>query len=406
MIGAYKIFTITHHNTSLQDIQRFFIHPERLNDELSGLKDSCNIAEILYLATCNRVCYLVYDEKDFDENRIQDFFYNINPDLKNEDWSVLRSSINYYVGKSAVKHLFELASSINSMVIGEREIFRQLREAYDFSKDTKLSGDNIRLLMRFTVEAAKCVYANTAIGEKPLSVVALAFREMMLKSPDRDARILMVGSGQTNTLYGKFLSKHQFTNVSVFNRNKANAEILAKQLGGSAYSLEDLSTYNKGFDILIVCTASLNKIIHPALYEQLIGTDGAEKVLIDLSVPQNIDPLVIKNYPTHHVEVESLKDKAKENLQHRVNEIEAVQAILTDFLYQFEKAFKQRILERALHHVPAEIKLVKHRALNMIFAKEVDTLDDTTKELIERMMNYMEKGCINIPMKAAKTAFE
>ncbi len=301
-------------------------------------------------------------------------------------------------------HLFEMAASINSMVIGEREIFRQLREAYDFSKENGLTGDNIRLAMRFTVEAAKCVYANTAIGEKALSVVALAFQQMMLKSQNREARVIMVGAGQTNTLFGKFLHKHNFSNLTVFNRSLDSAKVLAGQLSGQAFDLKDLVSYKGGFDILVVCTASVNAIITPSVYEQLLGTDGEEKIIIDLSVPNNVDRKVIHNYNTFYIEVENLKERAKENLQHRLNAIDSVKLILADFMEQFIKAFKQRLIEKALSKVPDEIKCVKDKAINIVFAKEFESLDDNSKDLLLRMMNYMEKGCINIPMKAAKEA--
>ncbi len=404
MIEGFKIITVTHHQASLQDIQKVILHPDGIGDRLSQLKSQIGIPEILYLATCNRVCYLLYDEKEFGEDRLQSFFQFVNPALSSDNWTTTRAQINFLQGKRAMQHLFELAASINSMVIGEREIFRQLREAYDFAKEQNLTGDNIRLAMRFTIEAAKCVYANTAIGEKALSVVALAFQQMMMKSQNREARVLMVGSGQTNTLFGKFLQKHQFTNITIFNRSIDGAQILANQLGGKAYSLNDLKNYKGGFDIMVVCTGSVECVITPDLYEQLIGTDGSSKILIDLSVPNNVDRKVIQNYNVHYIEVEALKEKAKENLEHRLNAIEAVKTILADFMNQFITAFKQRLIERALHKVPEEIKSVKDRAINQVFAKEFETLDESSKDLLLRMMTYMEKGCINIPMKAAREA--
>lgn len=404
MIEGFKIITVTHHQASLQDIQKVILHPDGIGDRLSQLKSQIGIPEILYLATCNRVCYFLYDEKEFGEDRLQSFFQFVNPALSSDNWTTTRAQINFLQGKRAMQHLFELAASINSMVIGEREIFRQLREAYDFAKEQNLTGDNIRLAMRFTIEAAKCVYANTAIGEKALSVVALAFQQMMMKSQNREARVLMVGSGQTNTLFGKFLQKHQFTNITIFNRSLDGAQILANQLGGKAYSLNDLKNYKGGFDIMVVCTGSVECVITPDLYEQLIGTDGSSKILIDLSVPNNVDRKVIQNYNVHYIEVEALKEKAKENLEHRLNAIEAVKTILADFMNQFITAFKQRLIERALHKVPEEIKSVKDRAINQVFAKEFETLDESSKDLLLRMMTYMEKGCINIPMKAAREA--
>jgi len=86
---------------------------------------------------------------------------------------------DYHQGAECIKHIFEVASSLQSLVIGEREIFRQFREAYEMSRQFGLTGDNLRLLERFTVNAAKDVYTSTKIGEKPVSVVSLALQSLL-----------------------------------------------------------------------------------------------------------------------------------------------------------------------------------------------------------------------------------
>jgi glutamyl-tRNA reductase len=402
MFNGFKILTLTHHHTSLRDIEKYVIEREMIGDKLSAIKQDLDIHEIMYLATCNRVLFFIYDDQNYSEDRIQAFFSHVNSELTDSDFEVLKNQICFYQGQEAIKHLFELASSINSMVIGEREIFRQLREAYDHSRSIATSGDNIRLAMRFTVEAAKCVYANTAIGEKALSVVALAFRQMMMLTQNREARIVLVGAGSTNTLFAKFLKKHNFLDVNVFNRTLSTAEKLADSFSGKAYQLDDLTTFKSGFDILIVCTGSVKSIITPELYADLLGQEVDKKIIVDLSVPNNVDKRIADIFDVHLIEVDALKEQAQENLQHRIQAIESVKLILKDFMDQFTIAFKQRQIEKSLKNVPTEIRNIKDKAINQVFAKEIETLDDTTKELIFRMLNYMEKGCIGIPMKAAR----
>ncbi|MBL7829882.1 MAG: hypothetical protein JNK41_02560, partial [Saprospiraceae bacterium] len=105
MIEGFKIITVTHHQASLQDIQKVILHPDGIGDRLSQLKSQIGIPEILYLATCNRVCYLLYDEKEFGEDRLQSFFQFVNPALSSDNWTTTRAQINFLQGKRAMQHL-------------------------------------------------------------------------------------------------------------------------------------------------------------------------------------------------------------------------------------------------------------------------------------------------------------
>ncbi|HMG15858.1 MAG TPA: hypothetical protein VK590_10440, partial [Saprospiraceae bacterium] len=103
-------------------------------------------------------------------------------------------------------------------------------------------------------------------------------------------------------------------------------------------------------------------------------------------------------------EVESLRKIAQENLEHRMSEISAVKDIVANFIDLFFTAYKHRIIERALKNVPVQIKEIKHKAVNLVFKKEIEELDETSRELINKLLDYMEKGCIDIPMKVARSA--
>lgn len=220
---------------------------------------------------------------------------------------------------------------------------------------------------------------------------------------NKDARILIIGAGQTNALMAKFLDKHHFTEVTVFNRTLSKAEEIAATFPhGRAFDLKELPNYCEGFDVLIVCTSATEPVITPSLYPLLLNGEEGTKVLIDLSIPHNIAPEVVANFENHYIEIEGLRALAKENLAFRELEVQKAKAMLADFIEELPKVFQQRRLEIAMRQVPVEIKAVKDRALNEVFQKEVAQLDTSTRALVERMLEYMEKKCIGIPMKAAK----
>jgi len=235
-----------------------------------------------------------------------------------------------------------------------------------------------------------------------VSVASLAVRKMMSAHLPKDARILLIGAGQTNALVAKFLNKHTFTNVTVFNRSAQKAEELAALVGGKARSLTDIELYKEGFDCLIVCTGAIDPIITTQVYEQLLNGEVGEKMVIDLAIPHNVEEAVIQEFPIRYIEIEGLRALAQENMAFREDEVEKAKILLAKHIQDFPAIFKQRQLTRAMSRVPDEIKAVKNKALNEVFRKDVENLDAPTRELLEKMLTYMEQKCIAVPMKVAR----
>jgi glutamyl-tRNA reductase len=405
MIKNFKILTITHRNTNLSELGNFVVKyadQEELKSNLHRLKDQFNLNELLYLATCNRVMYFFHTNQKIDYTFIADFFQNINPSLSQTEIDNLDECTSFYEGDEALNHLYEVAASVDSLIVGEREILRQLREAYNQCLSWGLTNDHIRIAMNSAVQNAKEVYAKTKIGEKPVSIVSLAIQKLLKAGLKKDSRILMIGAGQTNLLVAKFLVKHNFSNVVIFNRSIEKARQIANMTGGRALAFTELSTYSEGFDCLIVCTGATKALINDNLYQSLLSGDKSKKLVIDLSVPHNIAKTISANFNIHYVDVENLRHLAKKNIAFREKEVVIVKTMSAKNLQEFHTIYRQRQIERAMQQVPQEIKAVKSHAMNNVFKKELEHLDEQALDLLERMMSYMERRCISIPMQAAK----
>ncbi|MEI6409556.1 MAG: glutamyl-tRNA reductase [Bacteroidota bacterium] len=401
MLDGFHVLTLTFRDAPLDAIGNAII-PEADSAKLQDLKNTFNWQELMYLATCNRVMYLFYTQKPVQEDLPLEMLRAFRPDLMTEVQETAAAQMRMLHGANAVQHLFEVASSMDSLVVGEREIIRQLREAYDKSYAWGITGDHLRLLVRFTIETAKEVYTQTGIGEKALSVVALAFSAMTKTGLKQDARILMVGAGETNQLFAKFLVKYGYHNVTVFNRTYQNAVSLAENIGGQALPFDALHTYVAGFDALIVCTAATDAIIDPACYERLLAGETDSKVVVDLSIPHNIDKRIPTGFPVQYIEIEGLRSVAQENLAHRTRACAKAEVLIRQRIYGFRELWHERQVERALSHIPEEVHAVKQKAIEQVFSKEFAQLDAQAQQTVLQMLDYMEKKCIAIPMKAAK----
>lgn len=378
-----------------------------LNEEaqslfLGKLKVNFNFDELLHLSTCNRVEFFVCTDTLLNETTIQNILKFVNPQLSVLDLKQFASSAELFEGDEAINHVFELASSLKSLVVGEREIITQVRKAYELCNGLNLTGDFIRLLVKQTIETAKEVFTNTDIAKNPVSVVSLAYRQLRDLGIKNEAKIIMVGSGETNTNMANYLQKHKYANFTIFNRTLSNAETLAQKLNATAFSLNDLSTYNKGFDVLITCTGSTEPVITDSVYQTLKAGDNTKKVIIDLALPADVDKQVIENNNIHYIDINSLKSQAEKNLDLRKGEVDKCRAIIKTKLEEFISLYNERKIELAFGEIPKQVKAIKELAMNEVFSKEINSLDDKSKEVLDKVLNYVEKKYNAVAMKTAK----
>ncbi len=402
--GIERLYNIafTHRNLSLSDVGKLHIAPEDQKVRLSEVKSAFGIDELMYLTTCNRVEFTLVTVSEIDEAYLMRFINALFPVLNADDVTRLAHNAVKHQGKEAVEHLLSVASSVDSMVVGEREIITQVRGAFETSRDNGLSGDLIRIVIRHTIETAKRVYTETNIATRPVSVVSLAYHNLRDMNVPLDSRILIIGAGVTNTNMSKFLKKHGFTDFHVFNRTFSKAEQLAHDLKGNAYPLTKLNSFDKGFDVIITCTGADEHIITQDIYEKLLQGDEDRKVVIDLAIPQDLSPSIINHFNVTHISVEVLQEISNENLKARSEEIQHVEEILTDASFEFDLIYKQREIEIAMREVPEKVKEIKRNAINEVFKNELSTIDEESREVLEKVLGYMEKKYMSIPMLMAK----
>jgi glutamyl-tRNA reductase len=397
-----KVIAFTHKHVDLKDLGKFVICNETLSSCLNNVKDRFDIPEIFYLGTCNRVEFVFTAEQTLDNEFVKDFLQALNLPITKEQLESFISQVSVYEDTEALNHLLRISCSLESLVVGEKEILTQIRKAYETCRVAGFTGDYLRLIMSRVVKTAKEVYTNTAIARKPISVVSLAYRKLRELKMCTNARVLIIGAGETNKNLSKYLQKHKFSNFAIFNRTLAKAEILADDLNGKAFSLQDLKNYKEGFDVIITCTSSTEPIITSEIYQSLLNGDTSKKVIVDLAVPNDTCCEVLNKHPLTFIEVHSLQEIANSNLQERYEELIFAERIIEQNIQEFKPVLRQRRVEIAMREVPEKIKEIKNIAINRIFADEIESMDDNSRKVLAKVMNYMEKKYISVPMVMAK----
>ncbi len=397
-----KIIALTHKHIDLKELGKFVICNEALEGRLQVVKAKFNIEEIFYIGTCNRVEFIFTSAIILTPQIVKDFIRTLNFCVPEEKLDDFANQVSVYEAEEALNHLLRISCSLESLVVGEKEILAQLRKAYKTCKDNGFTGDYLRLIMARVVKTAKEVYTFTNISRKPISVVSLAYRKLREHNMCTKARILIIGAGETNCNISKYLQKHKFSNFAIFNRTLSKAQTLASDLNGQAFDLDALRSYKKGFDVIITCTSAIEPVITPEIYRSLLNGETDKKVIVDLAVPNDTAPEVVANNSLHFIEVHSLQEIANGNLQERYDELINAERIIEKNILEFGPILKQRRIEIAMREVPERIKEIKKVAINSIFANDLEGLDQNSRDVLDKIINYMEKKYISVPMVMAK----
>lgn len=404
-MNSFKIIAITHKTASLELVGLLHLDETHQQDYLTEVKLKMELTELMFLTTCNRVEFILKTEKKISDSFLHELYLIINSRITSEQLNYLKTATVIYENDEALTHLFEVSSSLDSLVVGEREIITQVRKSYEFCNLLGLTGDTIRLAIKHNIETAKQVYTDTNIAKNPVSIVSLAYRQLRNLGIKNNARIVFIGAGETNINMAKYLKKHQYVNFTVFNRTLAKAQKLANEFKGSAYDLTQLKNYKGGCDVLISCTSSEEPIVTQEIYKSLIGNDKTKKVIIDLAIPADIDKQVILQNDLFYIDIEALKKQADENLLKRQAEVDACKIIIANKVEEFKMLYQERKIELAFGEIPKQIKYIKETALNEVFSKDLDNMDAQSKEILEKVLVYMEKKYNALAIKTAKKVF-
>lgn len=401
-MNQFKVIALTHRSLGLELVGKFHIEAEHQLARLQPVVEKFDLRELMFLSTCNRVEFFFRCADNLTDQFVSRLFDELYPTLENDEKSLAIEKARLYHGIDAVRHLFHVSSSLDSLVVGEREIITQVRNAFELAQKNGFTKDFIRLAANKAIETAKQVYTETEIATKPISVVNLAYRKLIDEVDLEGKNIVYVGAGQTIEAIAGNLKKHRFNSVKVFNRTKTRAESLAGILEGKGFPLTELTAEVSDFDVLITCTGADSSIIDKETYTQMVNGSGSKKVVIDLAIPNDIDGSVLTHFNLDYISIEDLKEQAKENLKFREKEIFHCEALVENRLEEFEESFRTRKLEIAMNEIPQLMKNIKSQAISKTFAKELDSLDPESRETLEKIVDYLEKKYISLPMKMAK----
>lgn len=378
------------HKTAPVEIREKLTFPAETQDEaLHALLSYKNISEGVILSTCNRTeIYVVANDSEQGKNDTVRFLCDYHGFKSDE----LYPYLYFHDSVEAVHHLFRVASSLDSMVVGEAQILGQLKEAYEYAFDAGATNIILNRLFRYAFSVGKKVRTETEIGESAVSISYAAVELAKKVFGDLEGRtVMIVGAGEMSELTAKHLLANGVSSVLVANRTYERALDLAERFKGRAVKFDNLAEEMVNADIIISSTGAPHYVVKKEDMAKVIHRRRNRPIfLIDIAVPRDIEPEVNDLYNAFLYDIDDLQSVVDANRAERAKEARKAENMV-------EKEVSEFIFWLSCLEVVPTISALKEKAddiKNLELTKALSRLGNLTEKQKETI-KALAGGIIN-----------
>ena len=391
------------HKTAAIEVREKLNFPEStLPDALRKLMAYEGIRESLIVSTCNRVeIYASVQESAKGIDRVKQFI----SDYHGLSREALEQSLYVYPDAQGVRHTFRVASSLDSMVLGEAQILGQLKDAFDIALKTKTTSTILNKLIKKAISVAKRVRTETKLAEGAVSISSAAVELAKKIFGELEGKnVMLLGAGEMAELAAQHLLGNGVKNIMVANRTFERAEELAKEFKGDAIRFEHFPDALMMVDILICATGAPNYVVNRDMAGRALKERRHKPIfMIDISNPRNIDPEVDKVDNVYLYDIDDLQSKVDVNTEGRAKEAGRAEEIVTQEVETY------LAWERALDAVPTIVDLrekvedVRRHELEKALGS-LNGITDDQKRAVEAMSQAIVNKLLHAPLVVLKQA--
>lgn len=381
---------ISHHTAPLELREPLALPEAKQAEALRLLAAQPGVREGLILSTCNRVEVLIAAE-----GAAPDLFRFLAVATGQPS---LPPAAHFYQLQDgeAVRHLFRVAASLDSLVIGEPQILGQLKQAYAAAQAAGLVGGELEAALPRAFRAAKRVRTETAIAEQPVSVsqTAVDLARQIFGSLENKT-VLLLGAGAMGTAAARYLMQQGASRLLVLNRTLRHGEVVAQKFGGTAHALEQLTELGEQADVILACTGAPQPLISRAAAARfLVRRRGRPMLFLDLAVPRDVEPSVHQLDNAFVYNVDDLDQVVSANLAGRRQEAERGEEIIAAELAAYQQRREARaavptlraLQEQAEGLRAAEWERVRKR-LGPLTPEQEQAIEGLTRSLMQKWLH-------------------
>lgn len=359
---------------------------------LAELRKRPGLVEGMILSTCNRVEFAVTTDEDVDPQDCVEEFLTSSQRISDRAW--IQPYVYSFGGREAIRHLFRVAASLDSMVVGEPQILGQLKSAYSMAKSQGALSGFLDTVLTRAFNVAKRVRTETEIGVSAVSVsyaaVELA-REIFGSLSNK--KVMLIGAGKMSELAARHLYRSGVTQILVANRTRSRAEQVAELVRGKIIDYENLYTTLPEVDIVITSSGAPGYVLTKDRMRKIIDArKNRPMFLIDIAVPRNIEPAVNDLANVFLYDIDDLQKVVDNNLRGRLDEVAEADKIVMEEVDRLEAWMRSRevvpmivSLQTQLESVRAgEVERMRSR-LGPLTQQQEDALEALTRGIINKI---------------------
>jgi len=380
---------LSHKTAPVEVRERLAFSNDALRSALASLVDRRAVNEAMILSTCNRVEVVAESP---DDRLIRDFiceFHQISHDS-------VSSHLYSYRNVDAIRHVFRVTASLDSMVIGEPQILGQVKEAFRIAMDAGTVGMHLSALINRAFAVAKKVRSETGISQSAVSVSYAAVELARKIFGDLSGKtVMIIGASKMGELAAKHLKRAGASSVLVTNRTFERAVELAKVFEGAAVPFEHFTDHMTGADIVITSTGAPHFIIGRSLAEQVIHRRKNKPIFfIDIAVPRDIDPAVNQIDNAFLYDIDDLQQVIDANLKERFKEAMRAEQIVDDEVEAFCLKMQTRDVVPTIVQLRESLEKVRRdeiernrRHLKDLSPEQQAAVDQITKSIVNKILH-------------------
>lgn len=394
-----QLLGVNHRTAPVEIRERLAIPERRLPEALQNLLTLPGVTECLILSTCNRVEILVQTVNGrADLRRFLAQYFNVEP-------ATYESHLYEYRENEAIRHLFRVASSLDSMVVGEPQILGQVKEAYATARAAGAVQSHLDLLLTRAFAVAKRVRTETAVGSSSVSVASVAV-ELAGKifGSLEGKHVCVVGAGKMSELAARHLMAQGAGPIFVANRTYDRACVLAEQFGGKAIRFDNLYQHCEQADIVITSTGAPVAIFRREHGEMFLAKrKNRPMFFIDIAVPRDVDPEMNELDGIFVYDIDDLQDAVSSHVQGRKKEAQRAEQIIEAEVERFQARVQ------TLHVVPTIVSLqdqfetIRQAELDRVRGR-LGHLTPEQEQAVEALSHGIVNKILHTPIRSLKSA--
>ncbi len=393
--GHIIVIGLNHKTAPVEVRERLAFSKEDTPKVLATMKQNVHVDEVALFSTCNRVEFILAAR---DVPKAVDAVKDFMAEYKKTPRESFEEALYVYHGDEAIRHMFRVASSLDSMVLGEPQILGQIKESYLEACDCKTCGVILNRLMHRSFSVAKRVRTETGIGDHAVSIsyAAVELGRKIFGELEGKA-VLLIGAGEMAELAVEHLVNNQARPIYVANRTFERGVELAERFKGTAIRFEEVRDYLKQVDIVISSTGAPHYILVPDDFKGLMrARKNRPLFFIDIAVPRDIDPEINRISNVYVYDIDDLKSAIQENIDERQQEALRGERIVDGAVIQFRKWFEGLDVVPTIVRLREKMEEIRQKEMKKTFGS-LTSVSEEDWAAIDRMTAALIKKVLHDP---------